>query len=340
MDSQWSAYSDSAGNRATQFGNGQRGHPSQIPQKYAVPGPGGQIQQPQAPLGYTYETYQSPTTAHAPTIPSNVKSVSMTSSPSETPLTRDLIDPDTPMEDADPYNRSKYSTRSSQQNRASSQFLSSEESSVARKYSPMNAMSPVAPYHSSPNTSQNAYAFGASIPSSRPSPTRANTFSAASQVYQSPPCKLLAFRLTRRIFTNPVSSTAGAPSRPQAPRLPPLQSDMSPENHYPQSATLQLHTAFAQKPKTHSMQPMQPNQTDSSAETPTRKGPIPRFQKINSAQDLRPRINAQPAFRRANPEGGFISVSSCDVTHHLHAINRLVATASFDDPSAGDLSNL
>jgi len=37
-------------------------------------------------------------------------------------------------------------------------------------------------------------------------------------------------------------------------------------------------------------------------------GPVPKFLKVKSAQDLQPRINSQPLFRRANPEGGFISV--------------------------------
>jgi hypothetical protein len=37
-------------------------------------------------------------------------------------------------------------------------------------------------------------------------------------------------------------------------------------------------------------------------------GSIPKFQKIKSVQELQPRINSQPPFRRANPEGGFISV--------------------------------
>jgi dual specificity protein kinase YAK1 len=40
------------------------------------------------------------------------------------------------------------------------------------------------------------------------------------------------------------------------------------------------------------------------------RGPVPKFQKLKSVQELQPRINAQPPFRRANPEGGFISVRS------------------------------
>jgi hypothetical protein len=36
---------------------------------------------------------------------------------------------------------------------------------------------------------------------------------------------------------------------------------------------------------------------------------VPKFEKCTSTADLRPQINTQPPFRRANPEGGFISVS-------------------------------
>ena len=39
------------------------------------------------------------------------------------------------------------------------------------------------------------------------------------------------------------------------------------------------------------------------------RGPVPRFRRLHTTDDLDPKINAQPPFRRANPEGGFISVS-------------------------------
>jgi dual specificity protein kinase YAK1 len=37
---------------------------------------------------------------------------------------------------------------------------------------------------------------------------------------------------------------------------------------------------------------------------------VPKFQPVKDTAELRPKINSQPPFRRANPEGGFISVSS------------------------------
>ncbi|KAI1854795.1 hypothetical protein JX265_002434 [Neoarthrinium moseri] len=35
--------------------------------------------------------------------------------------------------------------------------------------------------------------------------------------------------------------------------------------------------------------------------------PVPEFKKVRGVNDLRPKVNNQPAFRRADPEGGFIS---------------------------------
>lgn len=40
------------------------------------------------------------------------------------------------------------------------------------------------------------------------------------------------------------------------------------------------------------------------------KKPVPELKELRALADLRPKVNAQPAFRRADPEGGFISVSS------------------------------
>lgn len=52
-------------------------------------------------------------------------------------------------------------------------------------------------------------------------------------------------------------------------------------------------------------------QSAGTAERP--RGPVPRFKKVANVRDLEPRINPQPAFRRANPEGGFISVSCSEI---------------------------
>lgn len=169
--------------------NNPGSYPPQLTPKY-----GGQPPQVQPPAGYTYETYQTPTAAtKASSLAPNSKSVSMaSSSPAATTHSRDYVptDADTPMEDADPYNRSKYPTRLPHHNRPSSQYMPNEESSAARRYSPMNILSPTQPYNASPTKSQNSYA--APPPGSsgaQQSPTRTNAYSSSSQTYQSPPCE-------------------------------------------------------------------------------------------------------------------------------------------------------
>jgi dual specificity protein kinase YAK1 len=152
---------------------------------------GGQQHVPQVhpPAGYTYESYQSPiTAAKATALGSNSKPVSLASSPAATPHARDIMaDADTPMEDADPYNRSKYSARLTHNTRPSSQYMPTEESSsAARRYSPMNILSPTLPYASSPTKGQNPFVASPPGPSSsRQSPTRA--YASPPQIYQSPP---------------------------------------------------------------------------------------------------------------------------------------------------------
>ena len=55
------------------------------------------------------------------------------------------------------------------------------------------------------------------------------------------------------------------------------------------------------------------------------RGPVPKFEKCVNTADLQPKINAQPPFRRANPEGGFISVglAVCYRNHVLIVIFSL-----------------
>jgi dual specificity protein kinase YAK1 len=149
---------------------------------------GGQAQQAQPPAGFTYESYQTPTAAtKATTLGTDSHSASMATSPAATPQSREYFtDADVHMEDADPYNRTKYPSRLNSQNRPSSQYMPTEESSAARRYSPMNILSPTSPYATSPTKSQNPYAAPPSGASgSRQSPTRPNN-------YSSPPSKHLA----------------------------------------------------------------------------------------------------------------------------------------------------
>lgn len=181
MDSQWQPYQDPLMGRPAQFNNGQ-----QLASKY-----GGQPPQSQPPMGYTYEPFQTPgIAAKPPSIGSNSKSMSMASSPVATPRSRDYVtDADTTMEDADPYNRAKYSTRPSHNSRPSSQFFSNEESSAARRYSPMNVLSSPPSsmsYNTSPGKNPNSYAFPPGPNNSRRSPARAPNYSSPPQAYQPP----------------------------------------------------------------------------------------------------------------------------------------------------------
>ncbi|KAJ5731191.1 uncharacterized protein N7483_005699 [Penicillium malachiteum] len=286
MDSGWQPYQDPLMGRPAQMNTGLAAHPQQVASKY------GQPPQSQPPVGYTYETFQTPGTASkAPSTGPNSKPVSMASSPSATPRSRDYVtDADTTMEDADPYNRAKYSSRSNHHSRASSQFLNqAEESSAARRYSPMNVLSPSGmSYPTSPGKQGSYFSPGQS--QSRRSPGRTGDYSSPPQGYHSPPS-----------------------NRP--PRLPPLQSsDMSPDQYYPSSASSHLGSAFApgaRSPRSGSLPSQVPG-----------RGPVPKFQKIKAVQDLQPRVHAQPAYRRANPEGGFISPLHA-LTSHLPATYRI-----------------
>lgn len=280
--------------RPTQFNTGLASHPQQLASKY------GQPPQSQPPVpGYTYETFQTPgTTSKSPSAGPNSKPVSMASSPTATSRSRDYVtDADATMEDADPYNRAKYPSRPNNHNRASSQFLSqAEESSAARRYSPMNVLSPPMSYPTSPGKSQQGYSFPPSAPGqTRRSPARSADYASPPQGYQSPPCKFL-FLISSLVMM------LMAASANRVPRLPPLQAgDLSPDQYYPSSASSHMGSSFG--PGTRS-----PRSGSLPSQVPGR-GPVPKFQKIKSVQELQPRVHTQPAYRRANPEGGFISVS-------------------------------
>jgi len=93
-------------------------------------------------------------------------------------------DGDIAMEDADPYNRMKYPSRPAHARNPSASLLSGEDSSAARRYSPMNTstLTPSSPYAATPQTSS----YGAYSPSgsARQSPSRApKGFSSPSQPY-------------------------------------------------------------------------------------------------------------------------------------------------------------
>ena len=79
---------------------------------------------------------------------------------------------------------------------------------------------------------------------------------------------------------------------------------MGPESFYPQSATAQLNAVYNRE--TRSPRTANPNPPQLP---PIGRGPVPKFNKCVNTAELDPKINTQPSFRRAHPEGGFISVS-------------------------------
>ena len=81
-------------------------------------------------------------------------------------------------------------------------------------------------------------------------------------------------------------------------------SDLNADQFFPPQNSSQLSPLAIREPKS-------PGQSRMQGVTPARRQPagqVPRFQKVKSASDIHPRVNAQPQFRRADPEGGFISV--------------------------------
>ncbi|KKY15631.1 putative protein kinase yak1 [Phaeomoniella chlamydospora] len=150
----------------------------------------------------------------------------------------------------------------------------------------MNMLSPSLPYVSSPKQPPSAYQSYpvTQTPSSRQSPTRQNSTARYTPQYA---------------------------QQTQASELPPDQ-------YYQQPNSAQLSSPMAIR------EPKSPGQRMQGV-TPTRKpvpAQAPRFQKVKGPTELQPKINNQPPFRRANPEGGFISPLQA-LTTHLPATYRI-----------------
>ncbi|KAI1633205.1 kinase-like protein [Biscogniauxia mediterranea] len=208
-------------------------------------------------------------------------------SPITTPQLRDG-NGDVPMQDAhDPYGGIKYAMRPHHQShlataRPPTLHSPPEPSAAAQRYSPMEVLSPTSPYGSK-STAQGQFS---SPHSQRQSPTRGD--------YQS---------------TSPYYGRQGS-------QLPPISSYANAQDNYPSSAVASLDGAYANDPKSP-RRPLQPTVT-----IPAEKQPVPQFKKIGAPTDLRPKVNSQPPFRRANPEGGFISPLQA-LTVHLPATYRI-----------------
>lgn len=204
---------------------------------------------------------------------------SMAASPSATSNARDG-NGDVAMQDAgDPYSGIKYPIRPHHQ-----QHLSAGGRSVSHQSppEPSTAAQRYSPMETlSPTTSHTT---GQNPYNSRHSPTRPGSYSSPNSYYA---------------------------NRPQAQQLPPITPYSSNHESYPPSAVVQLNAVFGNDPKS-------PRRQIPQSQGPTGRGPVPEFTKVTSISELQPKINAQPAFRRANPEGGFISVrTSNTVLSHL-----------------------
>lgn len=227
-----------------------------------------------APAGFTYEQYQGGVGAH-----SQSQAQSMAVSPAAATQLRDG-NGDVAMQDAgDPYSGMKYPMRPHHQQplsggRVGPNHSPQEPSAAAQRYSPMEALSPISPYSQPAQQSQSQY--GSPAAAHRQSPTRSTNYTSSNSYYA---------------------------NRQQTQQLPPITPYSSSSNDtYPHSATVQLNAVFgneSKSPRRHGSQVPQ---------GPPGRGPVPQFSKVRSMSDLKPKVNAQPAFRRANPEGGFISV--------------------------------
>lgn len=226
----------------------------------------------QAPAGFKYEQYQGALNSHTSPNPA--------ASPITTPQLRDN-NGDVAMADAsDPYSsmrmpmRPHHSQHISSSSRSSTLHSPQEPSAAAQRYSPMEVLSPTSPYAKAGGSQFSA------PPASRQSPTRsADYHSPQSPYYQG--------------------------SRQSSQQLPSMAPFSAAPEQFPQMGIAAL------RGDTWPNDPTSPRRmAPVSAGPVVNKGPVPEFRNIRTAQDLRPRVNAQPPFRRANPEGGFISVRS------------------------------
>jgi len=200
-------------------------------------------------------------------------SQSITASPTAAPQMRDGSG-DVAMQDAgDPYSGMKYPMRPHHQQHLSGGRAISQHSTQE----PSTAAQRYSPMETlSPGSQYGATQQGQNQYASRQSPTRPGNYSSSNSYYT---------------------------SRQQSQKLPSITPFASNNEGYPNSAIAQLNAVFGNDPKS----PRRP--VPQAAQSPPGRGPVPEFTKVRSMTDLHPKVNAQPAFRRANPEGGFISVS-------------------------------
>ncbi|KAF5535597.1 CMGC DYRK YAK kinase [Fusarium mexicanum] len=266
MDPQWQQYPSANSPGSSRRHNGN----TQAPRDYT--------NQPPPQSGYKYDQFHGGAPVHsaaAPPASAPVGNPNSAASPISPSQMRDG-NGDVAMHDAhDAHAGIKYPMRPLHQTHMSGSrpvnlHSPQESSSVAQRYSPMEALSPTSPY--APKSASNSQF--TSPTSQRQSPTRQPDYS------QSP-------------------YFSGARQHQQGQHLPPIN-PYAPAGHqenYPSSAVGNLDAAFNLDPKS----PRRP------VPQQVTRGPVPEFKQLSSPADLQPKVNLQPPFRRANPEGGFIS---------------------------------
>ncbi|KAK0623254.1 kinase-like domain-containing protein [Immersiella caudata] len=209
-----------------------------------------------------------------------------TASPVTSPQMRDN-NGDVSMQDAsqDPYSNVKYPMRPHHQHHLSG----GRASGIHSPQEPSAAAQRYSPMEVLSPTSPYASKPGASQysqqPAQRQSPTRQSDYQAQQSPYYG--------------------------SRQAVTQLPPIHPYQSGQDSYsPLSA---MDGAY---------DPKSPRRVGPPQPLPFEKGPVPELKKIRNPGDLKPKVNTQPAFRRANPEGGFISPLQA-LTVHLPATYRI-----------------
>ncbi|KAL2020345.1 hypothetical protein VTK56DRAFT_8474 [Thermocarpiscus australiensis] len=164
--------------------------------------------------------------------------------------------------------------------------LQQEPSAAAQRYSPMEHLSPVSPY-SSKAAAGNQFS---QQPSQRQSPARLPDYA-------------------------PQQSPSYYGGRQPAPQLPPINPYAPGQKTYSPPSLTPMDGSYGD--------PKSPKHASPQSTVPSHdRGPVPQFRTVLSPADLRPKVNDQPPFRRANPEGGFISPLQA-LTVHLPATYRI-----------------
>jgi dual specificity protein kinase YAK1 len=236
----------------------------------------------QPPAGFIFESYNQ--------APTNSQAIGNQALNAQSRSSDPHRDGDVKMEDADLYSRGPYS-RTSQPSTTSATrpnlYSSIDESNPATRYSPMNPLSPGV-YPMSPMSSYHT--------SPQPSP-----YSAYQGHRQSP--------------TRQGSHQGGTPG---------FYAQQSGSPRVDQSGRASVKQEIS-SPDMSGYQP-QFQQSYDQRQLPIRSAPpretVMKFVRLKSMHDLVPQINQQPAFRRADPEGGFISPLQA-LTTNLSSTYRL-----------------